>query len=398
MQPSLQSNTGTSRPSARLNARSLRDNFSLASAAQQREGQLSRKANLLAESTRNFCELDRPSRQEIDMYKELFYQMIKGCGKSERRLLSASLARNVYTPRQILMYLALDTPDIAAPVLLFSPAINEFDIVTLSSRLSLDHLKILCRRMDLSEESAKVLEKAGGAECADLLARNPALVRLKQQDNTHAQNMTSAPAVEVKQSENLELSRSNPAQRNRAQNKIVEIAGRGGKLGRSQQQDPSKFKYDPAHPLEGQLLRAARTGQNRGISELVESYCGIRASIIRRLLSEPGAENLCVLFKGLGTGFVTTLQLLLLLNLEVSTSRTCYDDIKTLVSEIRFDDCRNFLKKLGGKFDQQQTDANISPPQNRLMDAVISRRREISSQSPVQIDQAGGIENLKEAG
>lgn len=398
MQPSLQANNGTSRPSARLVRRTDHNNFSLVSAAQQREGQLSRKANLLAESTRNFCELDRPSRQEVDMFKELFYQMISGCGKSERRLLSASLARNVYTPRQILMYLALDAPDIAAPVLLFSPAINEFDIFTLAGRLSLDHLKILCRRLDLSEESAKVLEKAGGAECADLLGRNPSLARLKQQDKVPPQ--ISKPSLEVNAVEPKiqEHTKSEPAQRSHAQNKIVEIAGRGGKLGRNRQAEPSLFKYDPANPLEVQLLQAARTGGKDGLSKFVESFCGIRSNIIRQLLDEPEAENLCVLFKGLGTGFVTTLQLLLLLNLRVSSSRSCYDTIKTLITEISFDECRRFLEKLGGSFEPQQTNETQSPPQARLMDAVNSRRREISSRSRAEIERDNGVEALKDAG
>ncbi|MEM7463563.1 MAG: hypothetical protein AAF362_12895, partial [Pseudomonadota bacterium] len=239
MQPRILEKSDNTALTSASGRNTLRDNYSLAGAAQQRGNQLSRKANLLAESTRSFCEFDRPNRHEIEMFKELFYQMIGDCGKAERRLLSASLARNVYTPRQILMYLALDAADIAAPVLLFSPAINEFDIKTLADRLSLDHLKILCRRMDLSEESAKALEKAGGKECAELLVRNPALAQSRQ---PAAAAMPATDLFTQKTSEPIEkpeMIKSSPVRRNATENQIVKMAATGGKLGRNHNPDQS---------------------------------------------------------------------------------------------------------------------------------------------------------------
>ena len=404
MQPNIREKSNTTAPTFSSRRSTRLDNYSLAGAAQQRGNQLSRKANLLAESTRSFCEFDRPNRHEIEMFKELFYQMIGDCGKAERRLLSASLARNVYTPRQILMYLALDTADIAAPVLLFSPAINEFDIKTLADRLSLDHLKILCRRMDLSEESAKALEKAGGKECAELLARNPALAQSRQPAAAPrpASDLATPETSGLPEPSGLiekpDIVRSSPSRRNDTENQIVKMAAIGGKLGRNQPSDHASFQYDPKLPLEAQLLQVTRKGRKEGLAELVESYCGIRASIVRRLLDEPDAENLCVLFKGLGAGFVVSLQLLLLLNSRIASSRTCYDNIKTIINEIDFVECRRFLEKLGGKFDEQEADTGKTSSSNNLMGAVASRRREISERLSVTSSPEEEPQMYKETG
>ncbi len=398
MQPSIREKSDKTKPIFSSGRSARRDNYSLAGAAQQRGNQLSRKANLLAESTRSFCEFDRPNRHEIEMFKELFYQMIGDCGKAERRLLSASLARNVYTPRQILMYLAMDSADIAAPVLLFSPAINEFDIKTLSERLSLDHLKILCRRMDLSEESAKALEKAGGKECAELLARNPALAQSRQPELAPTPASESSIIETSKPIEKPDMVKSSPTLRNDTENQIVKMASVGGKLGRSHQPDHASYQYDPKIPLETQLLQVTRKGRKEGLAELVESYCGIRASIVRRLLDEPDAENLCVLFKGLGAGFVVSLQLLLLLNSRVASSRTSYDNTKTIINEIDFEECRRFLEKLGGKFDEQKSDSEKSSVPDNLMGAVASRRREISELKSTQMRQDEERQMFKETG
>ncbi|MGI9400909.1 MAG: hypothetical protein ACR2O0_06615 [Rhizobiaceae bacterium] len=389
-----EANSETFQPGKRVH----RHDYSLASAVQLRENQLSRKATLLADSTRNFCELDRPTRQEIDIFKELFYQMIGGCGKSERRLLSASLARNVYTPRQILMYLAIDAADIAAPVLLFSPAINEFDIATLAGRLSLDHLKILCRRLDLSSESAKVLEKAGGEECVRLLAKNPSLARLKNGDGKVSRPIATPARTNEDNLPGQTPTENVASRRSSTQNEIVELAGRGGKLGRSKKNSSVPFKYNPEIPFDGQLLQAARKGQRDGLAEIVESYCGISSRIVRQLLDEPDAENLCVLFKGLGIGFVGTLQLLLLLNRNVSSNRSNYDRIKKLISEVSFDECRRFLEKLGGNFAEPKSVAVQPVTSNSLMDAVVSRRREISRNASEPINSVRNPDTLRDTG
>lgn len=354
----------------------------LAGAATQHECQRLRKAKLLADSVRNFCEIDRPSRQEVDMFKELFYQLIGGCGKSERRLLAASLARNVYTPRQILMYFALDSVDVAAAVLLFSPGINEFDILTLAGRLSIDHLKVLCRRHDLSQESANALRKAGGSECAELLAKNPALKRdnraceshMRQGDDSRAEQRDK-PAVELNPFMREPQAQKAGETKNITED-LVELAGRGGRTGRKREQFEKSYAYDPAIPMESQLLKAARTGRKDGLAGFIESYCGIRSAIISQLLDEPDAEVLCVVLKGLGVNFVTTLQLLLLLNRQVASSRQRYEEIKSLITSVDFNECRRFLEEIGGRFGAIEPEAPSRAAS--LMEMIASRRQAVS--------------------
>ncbi len=149
--------------------------LSMSGEATRRAAARARKAGLLGEAARNFCAIARPTQHDTTVFRELFYQLVDGSDKAERRVLAASLARNVYTPRTILFYLAMDEYDIAAPVLLFSEALNEVDIKNLAIRLGQQSLEILCRRTSLTATAARSLIAAGGNRCREIISKNAAL-------------------------------------------------------------------------------------------------------------------------------------------------------------------------------------------------------------------------------
>jgi hypothetical protein len=343
----------------------------LSGAARQYQSRHARKAELLAAATRDFCEIGRPSLEDLARFKELFYQFISVCDKGARRMLAFSLSKNLYTPRSILIYLAMDELDVATPVLLFGDAINEADIINLASRLSVDHLKILARRQDLSPAAINALCKFGGQECADIIA----LTRPK---------MPGIPA-------SARLSRStmpilNGAHTvNNTTRELISLAERGGKLGRSGQTDMQDTKANQGEvlPFERKLLLAMRSGGAENAASLIEAYCNIPRATMLRLFEHGDNDALCVVFRGLDAGFVTALQLLLLLKRDITRDKSQYSRVKNLFHKLEYVKCRNFLKELGAQFDDEKTQKDRSraaaarPLPAQWPDLLASRRREL---------------------
>ena len=386
-----QEKTAASKPEAK--------GISLAETTLKHERNRSRKAALLIDATRQFCTISRPERHDIDVYKELFYQFVDGLSKAEKRQVAVSLSRNAYIPRTAMMYLALQDHDIAAPILLFSEALNEADIAILASKLSVEHLKVLSRRFDLSPASVGILRKAGGRECVDILARNPALLPRAAEKSASEEVMkkTYRPDRSVKKAEpdkkivNPVVETRPPArpaesgERNNARQRLIETAGRGGRLGRKQPDRGSERVSTPppqGNPgaLEGQLVRAARDGGTDELSRAIEILCGLPTAKITRMITA-SPESFAVLLKGLGAGFVASLQLFLLTDREIAKNRARYDATKALIAKMEFEPCRRFLVELGARF-AAETASNTQaeparPPTWHWHDALASRRRAI---------------------
>jgi uncharacterized protein (DUF2336 family) len=381
-----------------------------------------RKADLLAEAARNFCGIARPTHHDTTVFRELFYQLVDGSDKAERRALAASLARNVYTPRTILLYLALDDYDIAAPVLLFSEALGENDIKNLAVRVSQQSLEILCRRTNLTVNAARSLIAAGGTRCRDIIAKNPALKDdsgiqallaglepveveevLVETRADHLAAVTETAPAEKKQVAQEQTIREKPAQepvgqepavaalaaesagaapRSSLQQELSNLAARGGRLGREARSPghPSEPGFDPAKPIEQQLVRAARAGDRRVLASYIEAWCGLPAATCAAILEKGGARELIVLFKGLGLSDLGTVQCLLQLDAQIARNISAYNEAKAILSSIDTKACRAFIESLGAHVTRPANRREEPRPQEAQMEIDVSALRAIASQ------------------
>ena len=345
---------------------------SLAEAVLQRNHSRARKARLLIAAVQQFCDIKRPTGEDTEIFRELFYQLIDGCGRSDRRAISAALARAPYCPRPILIYLALESPDIAAPILLFSQALNETDIVTLANRFPKEHLKILCRRLTLTETGARALARFGGAECAELLAQNSALLQPVRSPalNTSAENI---PPV----STSMEIATgSGPTREFELREQVVRLAGFGN---RNRPTTPASVNGADNRLLATRLTQAARHGGNEALTRAIEEHCRIPVKTTAAILGSGSVENLAVLFRGLGIGTIPALQLILLISGIAIHDRADYDAVKVTITSLPVEKCREFLEdELGAVFDAQTAAAKPAAAPLRFGEALSLRRQAIS--------------------
>ena len=117
------------------------------------------KSGVLVDQVEQFSLLGRPGPEDISRLKEFFYALIGKTDKQQRRKVSVTLARCIYAPRTILIFLALEEIDIASPILLFSPVLKDEDLLNIIGKSSLDHARVIARRDKIGDSVIQSLKR-----------------------------------------------------------------------------------------------------------------------------------------------------------------------------------------------------------------------------------------------
>lgn len=400
--------TGTAILPKLLEEKSSRRWRSVVDEAKKLSSKRSRKASLLTDAARQFNELERPSQTDISLFKELFYQLVEGCEPSHRRQLSALLARNDYLPRQIAVFLAIDDYDIAAPVLLFSPVLNEADLVLLAQRLPEKHRAVVCRRETLTPAAVRALVKHGGKPCSLQLEKNP-----KVQSNPDLfqalsgkgpvsmnETVSKAFAKERKTREVVEIAGSSvdiPPQPTKEtadsiRSELVSLAGAGGRLG--SKSNPSRSTGSENHtpravPLHRRLLGPARKRNPAAIAAVIAGQCGLPTATVKGLLEHGGTDNVIVLFKGLGIDIQNAMQLMLLMDGDNLSNSAAYDRVRSAYRNVDAGECRSFLRSLGATLEADTPAPKLEESPRPSLALIAARRRQSLSSLSRPTEQTG---------
>ncbi len=347
-----------------------------------------RRATALLDATRHFASLTRPTRENVLAYKEFFYQFIASTAKPDRRTMSATLAGLSSCPRPIALYFSLDDEDIAAPMLLFSPVLNEADLCRFARRLKPRQLQILCRRRDLTEATAKALVEAGGDSCRIALMANPqtagfASVRpVGAKHEAAAANVDTTPALGARQistpvAETSAVAAAHLAAIDTATRQLLDLAGRSGRLAKTTQ-----VKADGSQeiPFPRRLIEAARRRDRVALLQTISQKTGIRSETIAGLIDDPQFETLAVLMKGLEIDPVSANQLFLLLRPETGRDRARFTAATGLFKRLDPKTCTDFLTTLRN----QEIATPADPAPSKFSEAVAARRREFSADRKVE--------------
>ena len=363
----------------------------LRTAYRRADSATSRRGTILAESVRDFCQLERPDHADISRFKELFYQLIQSLGIAERRSLSASLASNHYIPRTVVLFLAMDELEVAAPVLLFSPVINESDILSLARRLDTEHLKVLARRENLTRESARALRHAGGREVAEILVRNRSLSDHEEPQRA-AENPAPQPVpITRKAPVSADANPQSPPplpQKDGSARELVDLAARGGRLGRAKPDvTAAAEKAGSTEPSEAsiaagrELLEAHRNGAAEGFIAAAAYRTGVRAAIIRAMIEKLDGESLAVLLKGMAVEDLEAMQLFVRMLPHVGRDFAKYKSLQATYRKLNAERCKLAMLALSGTRLGPEHTHEPKAPSQRLMDVAAQRRAGLNQNS-----------------
>ncbi len=106
-----------------------------------------------------FCSLTRPSRREIAQLEDLTLPLFDDVSVESRRYVAAALSECEYAPAALIRRLCEEPVDVAAPLLIRSPALSDVDLIALIGRHGLPHARAIARRRDLNPTIADLIRE-----------------------------------------------------------------------------------------------------------------------------------------------------------------------------------------------------------------------------------------------
>jgi len=324
-----------------------------------------KKGQLLIECTREFTQIKRPQQSEVQQFKELFYQLVGQLSVPDRRLMSAMLARQNFTPRPIALYFAHDLLEIAAPFLLFSPVLTDLDLQVIASKKGSSFIDVIKKRnLPMEPFTAAKLNNA------PVLNRDSDLSTLKPAKSPVTVEQTNRPGTEpssqTDQAPMLKAEKVFAPAKPLSGEEIVALASVGGRLGKSETPKPvpdTRIYRNHDNPAEAErsfdtlpkretaeLLKLARNRDHEGFAKLVEDICGLGTTATLRLIRVSGSSEMLYLIKALGIASPKDMQLALLLSPSTGRSIVQFNDAKTLMSDIDTGICRMIFNEIGARF------------------------------------------------
>jgi uncharacterized protein (DUF2336 family) len=259
-------------------------------------------------ATDTFCSKERPEKKQIDQYRELFYSLIGETEEASKRLIANALAKHYYTPRQVLLYLALETAAIAAPILAYAKGLSPFDLKQVISKTSNLHHRIIASRDDLD---STIVDR--------LVELNDHLVLRRLQDNSTLDisqqlvaTTTLSDLVEPEETPVIvsglditatqELNRENISEKKTeykvksALDELVALANRGQRLGKATSHARGK-PADERTTFKEVLLESTIRKSRQDQSIAIQQRFNLSAKTVHAIFEDHSGDSLAVTLK-----------------------------------------------------------------------------------------------------
>lgn len=138
--------------------------------------QQSRDAALLRATTELFVLEANHDADAIRRFEELATHFLARVPAADRAFVAERLSRSADAPASVLRLLGKDVPEVASPVLKRSPALGEFDLLTIIAATGTPHHRLIATRSDLSALVVGALRLTGDADVIARLSAYPEVV------------------------------------------------------------------------------------------------------------------------------------------------------------------------------------------------------------------------------
>lgn len=135
--------------------------------AERRRELLSSVADLFYAPT-----IDAHTEAERQIFADVVGRLLKDVNVAARTGFSERVAPDARTPRDVALRLANDTIDVARPVLLYSPALSDGDLVSIAETRTIEHRLAISKRENLTEQVSDALIGHGELAVAESLVDN----------------------------------------------------------------------------------------------------------------------------------------------------------------------------------------------------------------------------------
>lgn len=320
-----------------------------------------RKQTKLLDLVKIFAGHERPTHANITMLKEQFYTLILVTNSVERKEISKALAQNFYTPRAIVMFLAMAEIGVAMPLLLKSPVLKSEDLNMILDKTELAHAKVISRREGLELNTVKELMKRNDEtdiikttllSNSTILDNKEMLAFVKQPKPETWQEIPAENITTFQMPEAIPVSSTTKS----LSNSLIELASKGGKLKRAPRGKAlsSQNKTSTRKQVETQLLNAARSMNINTFAFTVQNLCGLKREITFEFITKQDAGMLASLLNALEISEISAARIMLLLNRNIGRNNQIFKLVMHKYSKLDHDQCLELFSKLGASFKKHE--------------------------------------------
>lgn len=263
---------------------------------------------------------------ERTLMTDILRHLIHEVEMSVRRDLAERLALNPAAPRELIMSLANDDIEVAHPILTRSQVLHNLDLIEIIHHRTMEHQLAIAMREDVPEEVADALVGTGKGDVIAALIENPSakisratmeyLVEESRRIDRFHNPLVARPDLGPDLAKKMYWWVSAALRQHIVENfdvdptdidNTIESAVTDA-LRKADIYDPTKTKpfelADRLAEISGitprLLIEALRQGEINLFEALFVKLTGIRLTLARRILFEPGGEGLAVACKAIG--------------------------------------------------------------------------------------------------
>lgn len=266
------------------------------------------------------------SAQERALMLDILEKLLRDVARDVRRKLALRLADAPGVPRELAVMLANDEIDVATPILLRSPALQDIDLIEVIRHRSRQHILTVAMRRDVSSTLSDALVETGDRDVIRILLENQdaaisrstlaylveqskavdefqePLVRRADLSVALARRMIYWVAAALRHAlvERFDIDidtlddRLQPVVQEEASDAIAEAEADSAA-------DVLSRALGDARQLTPRLmLQALRKGEIQLFEAMFAEMSGLRLQLVNRLAYEPGGQGLAVASRGIG--------------------------------------------------------------------------------------------------
>jgi len=344
----------------------------------------SRNQSSLVDLSKGFALLSRPSQRDISLFQEQFYTLILNTTSVERKEVAQTISTSAYTPKPLIIFMAMQEIAIAQSPLLYSPVLQPTDLNLIIEKSSTEQAKIIARRSNLDVTNVKALLKQDNVaeQIKTILLKNEAILEnseiLAILENTHLSDGWDTAEQEITNVQSLNITqvkRSKPSKD--LSETLLNLANRGGKLRRKPVGKPVKSAQSviTLSQMESQLLANMREKNLKSFATSIQHFCGLKKQITFQILKKQDAGMLATLLRALEITDISAARLLLMANLDIGRNAQIFKVVMDKYKNLDYSECISYYEKLGADFSHSHFKKAQHIPTTRYALSLAARAR-----------------------
>ncbi len=305
----------------------------------------------LLEFARAFSTKDRPNQVEINIFRDLFYSLVPKTSPEDLDAISSILASSSYTPRPVAMYFAMESLHIASPFLLFSPVLNNSDMIAIASNRPHTYADVIKRRDNISEPLAKHLDEL----------KKPGDV--EKQNIAVSSNINST--VKLDENKNVDLS-----------SELISLANKGGRLEHSKQPANTTIGLES---FERDLLEKLRNSRTHDFKNSLAQKTGLSFNVISEFIGSDDIGKLASLYRALDIDPIISVRLLLMTSPILGRNKDVFAQVVDMFKKLDVMECQQQFIPMGARFSVNTPREHSSVDKSHFAKLVAERRRSVKT-------------------